>query len=510
MDQKTIAIAPGEAWYGLCVWDGCQMPITQASVYHRSLEPNPTANQSAPLLVSSQGRYLWCDTGLTVDVRGGVIEATAQQGIIDLQEGFGTLRDAYRAAAEAHFPPQDKLPPEAFFMKPQYNTWIELAYDQTQENVLSYARRILSEGYPAGIIMIDDGWNESYGTWEFSVGAFPDPKAMVDELHQMGFEVMLWICPFVSPDTRVGRDLAEKGLLIRDPAGEVAIKKWWNGYSAVLDLSHPGALAWMRERLNSLMARYGVDGFKFDAGDPYFYDATRDVTYAPITENGQAAAWAKLGAEYAYNEFRACFAAANLPLVQRLHDKCHEWGEAGMASLIPNQLCQGIQGYAFTCPDMVGGGMLGSFYGDGFQLDEELFVRYAQCAALSPMIQFSAAPWRLLSKEGNRRCLEAALLHTQWADTIIALAQQAAHSGEPIYRYMEYVFPGQGLEQVTDQFMLGDRLLVAPVLEKGADTRCVRLPKGSWRYVDGTCYEGGRTVTVPAGLDTLPYFILEA
>lgn len=181
-----------------------------------------------------------------------------------------------------------------------------------------------------------------------------------------------------------------------------------------------------------------------------------------------------------------------------------------MASLIPNQLCQGIQGYAFTCPDMVGGGMLGSFHGEGFQLDEELFVRYAQCAALSPMIQFSAAPWRLLSPEGNRRCLEAARLHTQWAGTIIELARHAAQTGEPIYRYMAYVFPDQGLEQVIDQFMLGDRLLVAPVLEKGAASRSVRLPAGRWRYVDGTLYEGGDAVTVPAGLDTLPYFILEA
>lgn len=313
MDQKTIVMLPGEAWYGLCVWDGCQMPITRESVYSRSLEPNPTANQSAPLFVSSRGRYLWCDTGFTVEVRDGVITASSQQGPIDFEEGFSTLRGAYLAAAASHFPPQGKLPPEGFFAKPQYNTWIELAYDQTQENVLTYARRILAEGYPAGIIMIDDGWNEAYGTWEFSVGAFPDPKAMVDELHRMGFEVMLWICPFISPDTRVSRELADKGLLIRDRSGEVAIKKWWNGYSAVLDLSHPQAIAWMRAQLDSLMARYGVDGFKFDAGDPYFYNAAHDITYAPITENGQAAAWAKLGAEYAYNEFRLALLRPTCP-----------------------------------------------------------------------------------------------------------------------------------------------------------------------------------------------------
>ena len=57
--------------------------------------------------------------------------------------------------------------------------------------------------------------------------------------------------------------------------------------------------------------------------------------------------------------------------------------------------------------------------------------------------------------------------------------------------------------------MLGDRLLAAPVLEKGATVRSARLPLGRWRYVDGNLYEGGTTVTVPASLDTLPYFILE-
>ena len=71
---------------------------------------------------------------------------------------------------------------------------------------------------------------------------------------------------------------------------------------------------------------------------------------------------------------------------------------------------------------------------------------------------------------------------------------------------MEYVFPGQGFETVTDQFMLGCDVLVAPVQRKGERTRRVLLPEGRWTYGDGAVYEGGRAVTVPAGLDILPYF----
>ena len=73
-------------------------------------------------------------------------------------------------------------------------------------------------------------------------------------------------------------------------------------------------------------------------------------------------------------------------------------------------------------------------------------------------------------------------------------------------RYMEYVFPHEGLADITDQFMVGGRILCAPVTEQSADTRTVVLPVGTWNYCDGTVYEGGRTVTVPAPLGVIPVF----
>ena len=71
---------------------------------------------------------------------------------------------------------------------------------------------------------------------------------------------------------------------------------------------------------------------------------------------------------------------------------------------------------------------------------------------------------------------------------------------------MEYEFPHCGYENIRDQFMLGADVLVAPVMEKGAEQRSVALPGGQWIYCDGKEYEGGSTAFVSAPVEILPYF----
>lgn len=503
MFELQFEMLPKEYWYGFCVSHGTKFPLSAKSDYSMDLTVNTTGNQIVPLLLSNQGRYVWSEGSLKLTAKAGTIQLEGAEEI-HLYSGFESLRGAYMAAVQAHFPAVGKQPPEVFFQVPQYNTWIELGYDQNQEAVLRYAHAILDAGLPAGILMIDDGWNTDYGCWEFHPSRFPAPKEMMAQLHEMGFLVMLWTCPFVSADSPKFRQLEKEGGLVRNPNGEPAVRKWWNGYSAVLDLTNPVDTDWYHAQLRKLHQEYEVDGFKFDAGDGYFY-RWDDVTHLPVTPNGQTELWGKLGAEYPYNEYRSCFKCGCQPLVQRLEDKNHSWGADGIASLIPNELAQGILGYPFTCPDMIGGGNIGSFWDPNFRMDEELFVRYAQTAALMPMMQFSAAPWRVLSPDNATLCIEAAKKHCAFAPLLLELAQIAAQTGEPIVRYMEYEFPGQGMEEIKDQFLLGSNLLVAPVLESGKREREVLLPEGKWKYVDETIYEGGR-VTVSAPLDCLPYF----
>ncbi|MBD5102318.1 MAG: glycoside hydrolase [Subdoligranulum sp.] len=508
-DRKCVKIGTQEAWYGLCVEDGPDLPITSTSTFCRKLTPNESVNGAAGILVSSDGRYLYCAGGVQVSAQNGFLEMCSPDAQVVFEEGHGTLRGAWTALVRDRLPAGHAIPPALFFTAPQYNTWIELLYEQTQAGILAYARALLANGYPPGVLMIDDGWMRDYGTWEFVPERFPDPREMVDQLHAMGFRVMLWVSPFVSPDSPVFRDLRDTNVLLRDAQGEIAVREWWNGYSAVLDLSGEEGVNWLHGRLDSLMEQYGVDGFKMDAGDAKFY-RDDDRSAGNVTANEQSTLWAKAGLHYAYNEFRACYAMANAPLVQRLADKNHSWDRYGVGSLVANTLTQGMLGYPFSCPDMIGGGAYINFIENSKTLDLELFVRYAQCAALMPMMQFSAAPWRVLPPEENALCLKAAKLHGEYAELILKLAKHAAETGEPIVRYMEYCFPHQGMQSVCDQFMLGDALLAAPVLAKGVRQRDVVLPAGRWKYVDGTVYDGGRTVTVPAGLDTLPYFILQS
>ena len=92
-------------------------------------------------------------------------------------------------------------------------------------------------------------------------------------------------------------------------------------------------------------------------------------------------------------------------------------------------------------------------------------------------------------------------MHQRMAGYIIELAHQAALSGAPIVRYLEYEFPHQGFERVIDQFMLGERFLVCPVQQKGVREMELRLPDGRWRDANGQVLEG--TVRVPAPLETL-------
>ncbi len=500
--QITIPFLENEYWYGVAVGHGTRFPLCAASSYTYCPTREYTGNQESPLMLSSKGRYIWSDSPYDIKVEDGRIHLSSGADDLALHEGFHTLRGAFLDAARNHFPANGTIPPENFFIKPQYNTWAELIYDQCQEKILGYAHGILDNSLPAGILMIDDGWMRYYGSREFNLARFPDPAGMMRTLHDMGFEVMLWMCPFISPDSAEFRELSAKNMLVRNADGSAAIRNWWNGFSAILDLSNPGTAAWLDDLLSSLMAM-GADGFKFDAGDVYYY-RDDDITYGGVTAHEQCELWAKLGLKYRYNEYRATYRCAGLPLVERLCDKSHTWG--AVARLIPDALAQGILGYPYGCPDMIGGGSFTDFLPGAPSLKPELFARYAQVAALMPMMQYSAAPWRVLDEDHAEICRAAGRLHLQYSEKIIALARHAAGTNEPIIRYMEYEFPGEGFEAVTDQFMIGSDLLCAPVIEEGAETRNVRLPKGTWRYVDGTVYSGGGTVEVPAPITVLPYF----
>lgn len=487
-----LTVLEQEYWYGACVKYGMQMPLHKESECVLDFTTNPTPNQAMPLLLSTKGRYLWKDTGFRVAVKDGQMELSDD---VVLAEGYENLKGAYLAAMQKHFPFHTQMPAEKLFQKILYNTWIELTFFQNQEDVLQYAQKILSHGMPPGVLMIDDGWAEGYGNWKFHKGAFPDSKGMIDRLHAMGFEVMLWICPYVSADSVAFRDARDKNLLVKTKEGEPFLAKWWNGYSAVLDLSNPKAEAWLDEQLQELMAA-GIDGFKFDAGDSIYYRHD-NVTKGNVTPDEHSLLWARFGEKYDYNEYRVTFKAGGYGLMQRLCDKEHSWGKDGLASLIPDMLLQGITGHPYGCPDMIGGGEYLSFQDEAKNgLDELLFVRHAEIACLMPAMQFSAAPYRILGKDSFQAVLKSIETRSKYQDELMKYIRQAAATGEPVIRYMSYEFPEEPVGMITDQFMMGEKLLVAPVYTKNSSQRKVYVPKGSWRWQQKMVTSTGENMTL--------------
>ncbi len=496
-DRTVIPLPDGVSVWGGRIKDGSLMPF-QAG-FQADLSDN-RSNQVAPLLLTSDGRYVWSDAPFQFRITDEAIEIL--DGEVAVEKAGNCLQDAYKAASAAHFPPSGELPPAEFYRCPQYNTWIELMYDQNQEGVLEYARGILRNGLPAGIIMIDDTWQEDYGKWYFHPARFPDPKAMCDQLHEMGFKVMLWICPFVSMDQyQICRRINEFNGFLASPDGSGPYPvRWWNGTSAVLDLSNPASAEWFGGELHRLMEDYGVDGFKFDAGDYDFYPADAVAAGGAVPAWEQCSLFVQLARHYPYNELRAGWRHAGEPIVQRLHDKAHSWEDLG--KLIPEMMAESLMGFSFACPDMVGGGSFETFLSG--QTDQELVVRSAQVHALMPMMQFSLAPWRVLSASHFQAVLDAVALRQRFMPLIEQLFERAARTGEPIVTPLEYGFPHQGLAGVKDEFMLGDSVLVAPMTAPGT-SRTVILPEGSWKADDGTLFQGGsHTIEVP--LDRLPCF----
>lgn len=502
--KSVIKPLPNEKWWGALTALGSQMPF-EDNLQMFDLSKNNLNNQVVPLMLSSQGRFMWAEEPFRFEVKDGEIIIYSDYEEVAPVIAGTTLKDAQQGASATHFPSCAKIPEPLFFSMPQYNTWIELMYNQNQADIMNYARQVTGNGFPAGVFMIDDNWQRYYGNFDFKLEKFPDAKGMTDTLHYMGFKVMVWIAPYVSADSPEFRILREKGYLLKQKNSDnPALIDWWNGLSACYDVTNPDAVKYLAEQLRDSQKKYGIDGFKFDGGDVAYMQGEYDFFDKNATVNDFSQKWAELGLQFPFNEFRTSWKLGGQPIVQRLGDKNYSWNAAQL--LIPDMITAGLLGHYYTCPDMIGGGQNSAFENlEPGKFNEELIVRSCQIHALMPMMQFSVAPWRVLSKENMEICAHYAHLHQEMGSYILAMAQHAALTGEPIVRHMEYEFPHQGFTTCKDQFMLGDKYLVAPMVTSGT-SRTVALPRGVWKDDQGEKIKGPKNITIDVPLNRLPYF----
>jgi alpha-glucosidase (family GH31 glycosyl hydrolase) len=112
----------------------------------------------------------------------------------------------------------------------------------------------------------------------------------------------------------------------------------------------------------------------------------------------------------------------------------------------------------------------------------------------------------MLSPAANKIVADAAALHREMSEEIIALVNDAEKTGEPILRNLEYVFPHKGYAAITDEFMLGNDVLVCPVITKGTRSKTVIFPEGTWQGSDSKIYKGASSQEINTPLDSLVWF----
>lgn len=472
-------------------------------------------SQGTPAWFTTKGVAIWIRT--PEEFRYAINTPAANEGVlaVEMPDATSLTHDIIlaRNGAEAvrrivrSIGLAKTMPPDEYFRLPIYTTWVEHKAGVSQEKVLEYARAIHTNKLPAGVIEIDDKWEALYGDMNFDRTKFPDPKAMNRELHRLGYRVTLWVHPFVNLDSETYRDARNHSWFVHDSSGRPGLCHWWNGVGTTWDFTNPKVGEKFRRRLKQLMRDYDFDGFKFDGGDAHFLP--RDLfTHEQITRvqyqdiyNRETAAHFKL------QETRVGVYSQPLGVVQRLIDKHSIWGnQNGLASVVPEAITVSMRGYSFLMPDMIGGNQY-----DNDKIDKELMIRWAQASALMPLMQFSYGPWHF-DDETVRLCREASELHVKFTPYILRLAKAFMSEGEPILRPLWYNVPADTTAlAITDQLMLGNDVVVAPVVVKGALSRDIYLPAGNWKELKtGKFFAGGQWLkNFSAPLDTLPVFVRE-
>jgi alpha-glucosidase (family GH31 glycosyl hydrolase) len=418
---------------------------------------------------------------------------------------FSFLNDALQAYEKLveHYGHASEIPPEDLFTKPTWTTWARYKTAIDQDVVLAYADDIIKNDYPYGVLEIDDRWQVYYGDLGFDPKRFPDPKKMINELHDKGFKVTSWVIPFLDPQSQAFAEGAKNGWLVRTSDGSPYLVEWWQGRGGLLDVTHAAALDWFFERLARLQLESGLDGFKFDAGEACFLPSDA-VTHQTIDPNEYTQLYVDAVAKhYRLTEVRSGWKNQRAPIFFRQWDKTTSWGlDNGLHSVLTGILALGMSGYPFVLPDMIGG----NEYEE--KADAEMMIRWTQLNALLPAMQFSLPPWEY-GGECAAICREYAKLHVAYTPKILEVAKDATERGTPIIRPVFWQAPNdERALTCDDEFLLGDDILAAPVIAPNVRKRDVYLPPGAWRdHWTGEVFPGNCLLrNYPAPLEKLIFF----
>ncbi|XP_063215591.1 myogenesis-regulating glycosidase-like isoform X2 [Bacillus rossius redtenbacheri] len=478
-----------------------------------------------PYWVNSKGVYIIVDEDVPLFVDQKNLEKNGmcliaknsdpyptENQVLKLSYKVCTLENARKAhehAINTYIGKPTGIPDERMLRYPVYSTWAKYKKNINEDSVREYANNILKNGFNNSQLEIDEMWETCFGSAQFDTKKFPDAKKLVADLKALGFRVTLWKAPFINTNCPYYySQAAAKGYLAKNQMGSVETN-WWEGRGGLVDFTNPEAATWYAEVLNGIKATYGIDSFKFDAGESSYLPQPPELnTSLSLVPNVFTNRYVETVSQFGgMVEVRSARRTQKLPIFLRMLDKDSRWGfDNGLSTLITTLLVMSMQGYPFVLPDMVGGNVYGSD-----KLSGELLVRWMQANTFMPAVQFSYPPWEF-DKQTVAIIKKYTALHYEYSDLIIQLARNASQYGTPINPPIWWLDPEDSEAQaVDDEFLLGEEILVAPVLVQGATSRDVYLPQGSWReglhpankLIQGRAWLRNYT----AALDELPYFI---
>ncbi|GAB2907365.1 glycoside hydrolase family 31 protein [Streptomyces mayteni] len=411
---------------------------------------------------------------------------------------------------------------------------------RSQDELLAVVREHKRRGLPMSVIVADFFHWTRLGDWRFDPAEWPDPAAMVRELDELGVKLMVSIWPSVNQSSENYQELARRGLFAANEYGTAAHATWVDKGAdhritvSFLDPTNPATRDFVWSRIQENYQELGINLWWLDACEPEMKPAhPANLRY----HAGQGQEVANLYPREIARTFHEGMAASGntdgMSFSRSAWAGSQRYGTAvwsgdigtDFASLraqITAGLSIGLSGIPWWTTD------IGGFHG-GDPDDpayREVLVRWFQFGALCPIFRLHGfrLPWLPLGGEmtgGPNEVWsygeEAYAVMTRYLRLrerirpyVDEQMRTAAREGLPVMRPLFLEFPDDEPSwTVTDQFLLGPDLLVAPVTEAGATHRDVHLPAGArWTCAwTGATHPGGATVRLDAPLDRIPLLL---
>ena len=491
---------------------------------------------TVPFMVSSKGYgFLWNNPAVGKAVFGKNITTWEAQST-KIMDYWICAGDSPAEIVEQYAAVTGTVP-----MMPEYGLgfWQSKLRYQTQEELLEVAREYKRRNLPISVIVIDFFHWTNQGDWKFDPEYWPDPQAMVDELKEMGIELMVSIWPTVDHTSENYEEMMEKGFLIRMDRGQrIAMDS--RGNATHFDATNPGAREYVWNKVKQNYYNYGIRIFWLDEAEPeytyYDFDLYRYYLgpnvqigniYPLLYARGFYEGMQAEGQENIVNLVRCAWAGSQRYGALVWSGDVHS-SFKGLRNQVAAGLNMGLAGITWWTTD------IGGFHGGCPDEPEfrELFLRWFQYGTFCPVMRVhgsrdphsepigkkgggfvnSGAPNEVWSygDEAYEICVKYMHIRERLKPYIREQMKAAHEKGTPIIRPLFYDFPqDERAWEVEDQYMFGPDILVAPVLYEGMETRTVYLPRGTeWENAwTGEKFAGGQAVEVATPLDQIPLFV---